>query len=67
MSFDILVHAISVPSTSPELCRAIIAFLRKEEYIGQLRDLTHEDIRNLVAERAVLERKARNSYRYISR
>ena len=66
MSFDILVHAISIPSTSPALCRAIINFLRKEECINKLRDLNTNDIRNLLAERAILERRARNSYRHIS-
>lgn len=65
-SFDILIHAISVPNTSPELCRAIVSFLNKERCIGNLRDFTAEDAHALLAERHILEQRARNSFRYVS-
>lgn len=66
-SFDILIHTISVPSTSPALHRAIVNFLNKERCIGSLRDFTAEDARNLLAERHILEQRARSSFRYVSR
>lgn len=66
-SFDILIHAISVPSTSPALHRAIVNYLNKERCISSLHNFTAEDARNLLAERRLLEERARASFRYISR
>ena len=68
MSFDILKTVVSIPSTSPELVRAITTFLHKEErlYSG-IGEFNFKNIHNIAIERDLLEKRAYNSYRYVNR
>ena len=68
MSFDILTHVASMPSTSPALARAIVSFLNRERAFREGRlDLTMRLIRQMPIERMILEERAYASYRHISR